>query len=212
MPVTIRAALLLLADSQLLFRPAAVPQAVRHLAGRPLQAAYVGAANGNQAEFYELACAGAASLLGRTVPCRPITSVDDTSGLLPSVVILSGGNVSMGWDFIRQPAMQHWLQCISNNPYALVIGVSAGAIHLGRGCDPEQVNPQAQLYLDWLPHFVAVHEEQQDWPSRQVWLAAGRHGNFLGIPFGGGLWVQGDRWESVGRPCLQQAGRQRRDQ
>lgn len=210
--MSVRAALLLLADSQLLFRPSAVPQAARHLAGRPLQAAYVGAANGNQVEFFELACAGLASLLGCEVPCRHIITADDVSGPLPSVVILAGGSVSAGWDFIHQPVVRHWLQRIGDNPNALVVGVSAGAIHLGRGCDPEQMNPRAQPYLDWLPCFVTVHEEQQGWPSRQVWQAGGQQGDFLGIPFGGGLWMQGDRWESVGRPCLQQTGRQRPDQ
>lgn len=199
MPVTVRATLLLLADSQLLFRPSAVPQAARHLAGHSPQAAYVGAANGNQAEFFELACAGLAALLGREVPCRHIKSAADVAGPMPSVVILAGGSVSMGWDFLRQPPVRHWLQRIGDDPDALVIGVSAGAIHLGRGCDPEQTNPLAQPYLDWLPHFVAVHEEQQGWPSRQVWQAGGQQGDFLGIPFGGGLWVQGDQITPVGR-------------
>lgn len=197
--MTVRAALLLLADSQLLFRPSAVPQAARHLAGRPLQAAYVGAANGHQVEFFELACAGLNSLLGREVPCRPVMSADDAIGPPPSVVILAGGSVSAGWDFIHQPVVRHWLQRIGDNPNALVVGVSAGAIHLGRGCDPEQMNPLAQPYLEWLPHFVAVHEEQQGWPSRQVWQAGGQRGDFLAIPFGGGLWVQDDRITPVGR-------------
>ena len=193
-----RAALLLLADSQLLFRPASLPMVREHFGQRVVRAAYVGASNEHQPEFYQLACAALESLLGRVIPCTFIRSPADIDESLPDLLILAGGNVSLGWAFLQQPAVATWLARIQQNPAALVIGVSAGAIQLARGCDPDRDNPVAQSFLDWFPHFVAVHEEQQQWPSRKVWQAGGQQGDFVALPFGGGLWIKGNHYQSVG--------------
>ena len=198
-----RAALLLLADSQLLFRPERLPQVAKHFAGRVVQAAYVGASNGNQPAFYELACAALETLLGQPVPCTFVRTAGDLPEQPVNLLVLAGGSVSLGWAFLQQPALRSWLDGILNDPQALAIGVSAGAIHLARGCDPEQCDPEqpgplAQSYLDAFPHFIAVHEEQQHWPSRQVWQAGGCAGEFVAIPLGGGLWCQGETRQAMG--------------
>lgn len=193
-----RAALLLLADSQLLFRPEQVTQPMPHFDRRTVQAAYVGAANGHQQGFFELACAGLDALFGQSVPCAFVRGVEQIPARPVNLLILAGGNVSLGWAFLRHPAVRTWVSGVLENPAALVIGVSAGAIHLARGCDPELPNPVAQVYLDAFPHFVAVHEERQGWPSRQVWRQAGGQGEFVPIPMGGGLWVQGEDRIGIG--------------
>lgn len=192
--MTVQAALLLLADSRLLFQPDALPQVRRQLAGRTLQAAYIGAANGHQPEFYELACAGLEALLGGPVPCAFVRSAGDIPAAPVNLLLLAGGSVSAGWAFLQQPEMEAWVRDVLHDPQAVVIGISAGAIHLARGCDPALPVPQARIFLDGLPHFIAVHEEHQGWPSRQVWQAGGAAGEFIPLPLGGGLWYcQGER-------------------
>lgn len=196
--MSVQAALLLLADSQLLFRPQQLPQVAQQFAGRSVQAAYVGAANGHQREFFELACAALQTLFGQPVPCAFVRTSEEIPAQPVNLLLLAGGNVSLGWEFLRQPALRAWVSGVLENPAALVIGVSAGAIHLGRGCDPDSGHPVAQAYLDAFPHFIAVHEEQQGWPSRQVWQAGGAQGEYVPIALGGGLWVQGERRVALG--------------
>lgn len=204
-----QAALLLLADTQLLFRPQLMPGVAQHVAqsvkGRAVQAAYVGAANGNQPAFHELAGAALESLLGCSVDCRFICSPHDIASAIPDVLLLAGGSVARGWEFLQQPAVLLWLNRIACDSAALMIGVSAGAIHLARGCDPEQPQPVARRFLDCYPHFIAVHEEQQGWPSRRVWQAGGMQGDFVGIVLGGGLWIQAGRTTAVGNASVRQA-------
>lgn len=196
--------MLLLADSQLLFRPDRLPQVAGFFAGRPLQAAYVGAANGHQPEFFQLACAALETLFGQNVPCVFVRDGADIPPQPVNLLILAGGRVDKGWEFLCRPDIRPWLDSLLGNPQALLVGVSAGAIHLARGCDPERQAPQARSYIDAFPHFVAVHEEGQGWPSRQVWQAGGESGAFVAIPLGGGLWCQDGKGVPVGNmsePC-----------
>ena len=194
-----QAALLLLADSQLLFQPLQLPQLRRHFAGRAVHAAYVGAANGHQQAFFELACAALESQFEQAVVCDFIREGRDVVQCRPNLVILAGGSVEAGWQFLQQPDVQQWLTPIYQDAGALFVGVSAGAIHLAQGCDPEHPKPVPRHFLNWYPHFVAVHEEQQGWPSREIWEQGGSQGHFVGIPLGGGLWVQAGKVERLGR-------------
>ena len=193
-----QAALLLLADSQLLFRPQRLPQLARHFVGDMPNAAYIGASNGHQPEFHQLACAALETLFGQPLPCAFIRSAADIPAQPVNLLILAGGSVQWGWEFLLQPPILAWVNRILQDSSAVVIGVSAGAIHLARGCDPEQPQPVAQTYLDCFPHFIAVHEEQQGWPSRHIWQAGGCAGEFIPIPLGGGLWIQGRERVPVG--------------
>ena len=95
-------ALLLLADSQLLFRGDAAPQLQQWISARfprGLEAAYLGAANGDDPVFFELACAGINRLLRRPSqrPC-PTHWVRDPNALPPpcALVLLAGGSVAQG--------------------------------------------------------------------------------------------------------------------
>jgi cyanophycinase len=206
-------ALLLLADSQLLFRPDQLPQLLRHCTGQerstsqPLSAAYIGAANGNRPEFFDLACSALATLFGQPVPCHFIQSESDIPPKPCALVILAGGSVETGWAFLQQQPVRDWLEACRSEADAVFIGVSAGAIHLASGCDPEQPSPCAQTYLGWAPLFVAVHEEGENWPTLQVWREAASSQAFsslpfAGLPMGGGLWVENDNGKTVGKPGL----------
>lgn len=190
-------ALLLLADSQLLFRAASAPalhSRIRNRFDAPVEAAYLGAANGNDPSFYDFACQAINTLLGRKCNTRFICQEKELPSEASPLVVLAGGSVSQGWDFIGRPAVVEWLQRCHQLQDSLMIGVSAGAIHMARGVDPEQPEQGSQHYLNWLPLDVAVHEEQQGWPSLVNKQA-------LGIPMGGGVWVEPEM-QSVGTQCF----------
>lgn len=199
-------ALLLLADSQLLFRAASAPalhSRIRNRFNAPVDAAYIGAANGNDPSFYDFACQAINTLLGRKCNTRFICHEKELPAEPSPLVVLAGGSVSKGWEFLSQPAVANWLQRSHQLQGSLMIGVSAGAIHLARGIDPEQPHQGSQPYLHWLPLDVAVHEEQQGWPSLVEQPA-------LGIPMGGGLWVERkpghQQMMNVGNPCFRLDG------
>ncbi|MEE2732425.1 MAG: hypothetical protein VYA55_16515 [Pseudomonadota bacterium] len=178
-------ALLLLADSQLLFRGDTAAQLQQWISARfphGLEAAYLGAANGDDPVFFELACGGINRMLRR--PCQTHW-VRDPNALPPpcALVLLAGGSVAQGWHLISQPRVGAWLQRCRNLGGSLVIGISAGAIHLANGVDPEQPELGSQSFLDWLPYHVAVHEESLGWPS----LVAEPG---IGIPLGSGAWIE----------------------
>lgn len=207
------AALLLLADSQLLFRSDKAP-ALHNIirerfvsvpgAGYP-DAAYIGAANHNDPAFYELACQGLSVMLGRPCNTRFIRCEADLPDAPCQLVILAGGNVSTGWAFLRKPRVTAWLEGCRQQDNSLIIGVSAGAIHMARGCDPDVQASRCQIFLDWLPAQVAVHEEQHNWPSLQQPVQDVAPA--FAIPMAGGLWVEFAanrplRLGSVGAGCF----------
>ena len=156
-------ACLLLADSRILVTPqkaVRINQRLRNRFTKPVKAAYVGAANADDPAFYELARQSLDDLF--SVPCKTLHVKNSANLPEVDVVLLAGGNVSLGWQWLQQTEVLHWLQRCRAQPNSLFIGVSAGAIHLARGCDPEQTQPFIRPYLDWLPMIVAVHEEQQE--------------------------------------------------
>lgn len=180
-------ALLLLADSQLLFREDKAPELHRRVKTRfphTMDAAYIGAANGDDPTFYELACEGIRHLLGRDGTVRWVRPGAELPLPCP-LVILAGGNVSVGWDRLKEQRMRDWLRRCRDLSNSLMVGVSAGAIHMARGKDPEQAHSVHQHFLNWLPFNVAVHEEREGWPSLEG--VAG-----IGIPLGGGVWVEAE--------------------
>lgn len=189
-------ALLLLADSQLLFRQDKAPELHCRMKERfpnGIEVAYLGASNDHDPEFYELACAGICALIGQECVVHPVCSERDLPQPCP-VVVLAGGSVAKGWEMLRRAPVQTWLQRCRGLEGSVIIGVSAGAMHLASGFDPEQPQHGLQTFLNWFPHPVAVHEEESGWPSLQ-----GPAG--IGIPMGAGLWVEGNektQWQKLG--------------
>lgn len=189
--------LLLLADSQLLFRKDAASELHEFFDGRfddrPLLV-YLGAANNHAEEFFELACQGVDVLLGQRVRAMRVTEVEQLPEYTVDIVVLAGGNVSKGWQWLQQPKVLAWLNdCYQHSE--LIIGVSAGAIHMARGCDPElpAADVSAQTYLNWYPAFVAVHEEEQGWPSLTSVAKQQPMWPQVGLPMGSGI-LQHDDW------------------
>lgn len=198
-------ALLLLADSQLLFRPQQTPLLFSHVQCRFSVAphvAYLGAANNNQDEYFDLAQSGIRNLVGMDCPVHWIKTLDDVPGHPFDVVVLSGGDVTAGWGFLGQSKVQQWLLHSHALPNSLMVGVSAGAIHMARGCDPDRKEPHEQIYLGWHSAFIAVHEEAVGWPSLSMINAHKPRWDAMGIPMGGGLWVEGQHQYQIGKPCV----------
>ena len=181
-------ALLLLADSQLLFREDKAPDFHRLMKARfphPVEMAYLGAANGHDPVSYELACEGMNTLLGQQCHSYFVRHEQELPPPCP-VVILAGGNVAQGWEMINCVGVRTWLQCCRDLTGSVMTGISAGAIHLANGIDPEQPQLGVQTYLNWFPHNVAVHEEKEGWPSLV------EEGG-VGMGLGKGVWASEDQ-------------------
>jgi hypothetical protein len=190
------APLFLLADSQLLFRgahgPSLLDRARGHLpSSRPARCAYLGAANGEERAFYELfqAALEAAGLAeGRMVRSR-FAAADREWLERADLVVLSGGDVARGWRLFEQSGISEVL----TSRYAagaVLLGVSAGAVHLGWG------------HLNLVPAVIGAHEEADDWSDLRRRLAASHERvRGLGIPTGGGFLYHSDgAVEAVRRP------------
>src|SRR5262249_35085475 len=97
------------------------------------RAAYIGASNGDQAEFYSIFQAAMEHVAipeCRMIPSAP--SADDRSFLLSSdIILLSGGDVELGWNIMKENGVSEDLIAAFNRG-AVLMGVSAGAVQLGQ--------------------------------------------------------------------------------
>ena len=208
--------IVLLADSQLLFwRRDNGELFLRRLrrgidAERP-RAAYLGASNGDQPEFFEL-FRGAMEGIGLT-ECRHIPSEPSAADFdflaEANLILLAGGDVALGWRAFREHEL---LSPILERYYAgaVLIGLSAGAVQLGLfgASEPEDASEAAPPRLfetfKLVPMLVDVHDEP-DWSRLQRQL---RHADDevagLGIPSGGGALLHPDlSLEAVRRPLVE---------
>jgi len=202
----------LLADSQLLFwkrhdRPL-LEAAIEGLArGERLSASYIGASNGDRPEFYELFEA-AMDDIGIT-DRRMIESSfgpDDRAFLeCAQLVVLAGGDVRLGWNTFEKTGMKD----VILGRYAqgaVLVGISAGAVQLGRYGIVQTLDSSATELLDvfeLVPVVIDTHDESAKWArlSRTIHLLQGA-ATGLGIPSGGGVIVHADNTiEPLRRPA-----------
>lgn len=206
----------LLADSQLLFwRDGDEPflRRARGLidadgppaGGGGPRAAYLGASNGDQPQFYDL-FVGAMEQIGigagdcRHVPADPAPA--DREHLAGAdLVLLAGGDTRRGWEAFRAAGLD---KLLVERYYggALLLGISAGAVQLGlKGWDeaagdaaaateataPADAGP-GRLFdtLSLVPFVVDVHDDGNWVRLMKAVSRAGEHGRGLGIPTGGG--------------------------
>lgn len=191
--------LYLLADSQLLFwkrrgRPL-LDVALDGLArDTPLRAAYIGASNGDRPEFYGIFEA-AMDVIGIT-DRRMIASSfgpDDRAFLARTqLIVLAGGDVRLGWSTFEKTGMRE----VILGRYArgaVLVGISAGAVQLGRyGIVSSSESPAIELF-DLAPFVIDTHDEGAEWArlSRTIRSLQGP-ATGLGIPSGGGVIVRPD--------------------
>lgn len=192
--------LYLLADSQLLFwkrqnrliLESALAGFARHI---PLNAAYIGASNGDRPEFYEIFEA-AMDAIGITER-RMIDSSfgpDDRAFLAGArMIVLAGGDVRLGWNTIERTGMKDVILSRYANG-AVLVGISAGAVQLGR-CGIVEMPESIELFdvFGLVPMIVDTHDERAEWArlSRAIHSLQGATTG-LGIPSGGGVIVYPD--------------------
>ena len=190
--------LYLLADSQLLFWKSDSDSLAERLhadldASNP-KAAYVGASNGDQPEFYSLFQAAMESMgisNCRLVPSQP--SREDISFLENAeLIVLSGGDVERGWQVFEQNGLK---ELVPRKRFdgAVLMGVSAGAVQLGLGCLSNAAQPKSLDMFRFAPFYVGAHDEENDWwDLRALVNLSQADTRAIGIPAGGGAVYQSD--------------------
>ena len=194
--------LYLLADSQLLFWKRQdrllLETALDGLAPHtPLSAAYIGASNGDRPEYYDIFEA-AMDGIGIT-DRRMIDSSfgpDDRAFLERArLIVLAGGDVRLGWNTFEETGMKEAIL----GRYAqgaVLVGISAGAVQLGRyGIVEAPESPALELLdvFNLVPMVIDAHDERGGWGrlSRMIHLLQGA-ATGLGIPSGGGAIMHAD--------------------
>jgi peptidase E len=185
----------LFADSQPLFwknnGQLFIKNILSHVSAPEPTAAYVGYANGNQAEFYEIFQSVMASIGIQT--CQMLdesyTKCDRDFIATASVILLAGGDPLAGWKKIVSTGLKDdLLKRFSEG--AVLLGVSAGAVHLGlsaQGDDGDDSKKGVDT-LQIVPFIVSAHDEANEWSGlKSQVLSRGEFARGVGIPFGSGF-------------------------
>jgi len=204
-----RRAIYLLGDSQLLFRRergrpllALLDELSADARRRGARAVLLSASTGDDPDQRELFVA-AMEVHGivevGSVPAIP--SARDLERLEDAdVIALSGGDVRRGWDAFVAAGLDA-LVARRHAHGALLVGISAGAMQLGRLAWDERGSFDT---LGLVPFVVGAHEEPR-WPGLRAVLErmpSGARG--LGVPLGGGAIFRADgSLTPVGKGCLE---------
>jgi cyanophycinase len=204
--------LYLLADSQLLFWKRQdrllLEAALDGLAQDTLlNAAYIGASNGDRPEFYDIfeAAMDAIEITDRRMINSSFGSDDRAFLERAQLIVLAGGDVRLGWNTFEKTGMKD----VILGRYAqgaVLVGISAGAVQLGRYGVVETPQSPAIELLDvfkLVPMVIDTHDERAEWArlSRTIHLLEGA-ATGLGIPSGGGVVVHADSTiEPLRRPA-----------
>jgi peptidase E len=188
--------LYLLADSQLLFWDSpsnrfvtSVRESLQAEQTTITRAAYIGASNGDNSEFYGLFTAAmdiidthASKMIRSTFPNEDRNFLETAD-----LILLAGGDFEEGWGILRETGMA---EIISRKYYegTVILGVSAGALHLGMGGSNSDPRDSFTETLKLVPYYIGVHDEENDWA--QIILTLQQREEYckgFGISAGGGL-------------------------
>jgi len=185
--------LYLLADSQLLFwkdgNRLFLERIREQLDSSNPTAAYIGASNGDNPEFYSIFQAAMASIDLHScclIPSSP-SGKDKAFLASASLVLLAGGDAEQGWKVFEQNGLK---DLIAQKRYdgAVLVGVSAGAAQIGRGTLLQAATMKELPLFQLAPFYVDAHQEQSEWwDLRALVNLAGNGARGLGIPAGGGM-------------------------
>jgi peptidase E len=185
----------LFADSQLLFwsdKEKLFLESILERAGHTtFRAAYVGASNGDDPQFYSIfeAAMESVDIPDRRMILSSFSSEDDSFIRESNIILLAGGDVERGWNAFTRVGLN---ELIVKRYYegALLIGISAGAVQLGLFGLIEGEAPRSKLIdtFKLVPFVISAHEENRDWKSLKetIQLLDG-DARGIGIPTGGGL-------------------------
>ena len=206
-----RQPLYLFADSQLLFwKPQGkllLEGVVAGHADQPPAAAYIGASNGDREEFYSIfvAAMDAVGITERRMIRASFHSEDRAFMERAQLVLLAGGDVQLGWNTFEKTGMKELiLERYAQG--ATLVGVSAGAVQLGRQTvfnTEESASLQLIDVFNLVPAIIDVHDEQREWTrlSRTIHMLEGKVSG-IGIPTGGGIVAHPDgTLEALRRPA-----------
>jgi hypothetical protein len=198
------------ADSRLLFwrRPDGslfLDDVVKNLGGKPRSAAYIGASNGDDLRPYHDIFEPAMQQIGAT-ECRMILSrpMPEDGAFLEraDIILLAGGSVEVGWRVFESNGIKELIQR-RRLEGVLLMGVSAGAVQLGRGGitdDESKIMPT----FGFMPFYVGAHEERDDWRSlRKLVTLLPDNLRAIGIPFGGGIVYHEGELTPVHKPLFE---------
>jgi len=182
--------LFLLADSQLLFwredRQLLIELVVKASARERLKAAYIGASNGDQPDFYAIFVA---AMEGAGVfDCRMIPSAISAADLAflndADLILLAGGDVEVGWRaFVANGLNKHIARRYFEG--ASLIGISAGAVQLGLGGLAADGSLIETFKL--APFIIGAHEESDNWKTTiDLLRLSATDTRAIGLPTGGG--------------------------
>lgn len=191
--------LYLLADSQLLFWRRhdrllleAALDGWTH--DQPPSAAYIGASNGDRAEFYEIfeAAMDSLGITDRRMVGSSFDLDDRTFLERAQLIVLAGGDVRLGWNTFEKTGMKDTILGRYSKG-AVLVGISAGAVQLGRyGVVPTPETSTTELIdlFNLAPMIIDAHDERTEWArlSRAIRMLEGSVPG-LGIPSGGGVIV-----------------------
>lgn len=193
-----RRSIYLLADSSLLFWDGL--RLRDELPEGELSAAYIGASNGDEPEYYGIfeAAMDAAGVSSRRMIRSRYSAMDDLCLGGADVIVLAGGDVARGWEVMVSRGMRETIvrRYLSG---AVLIGVSAGAVQLGqKGFGPEGLFET----FGFAPFIVDVHDEGAGWSRLRPSVEdAGGSARGLGIPLGAGVALRpDDTLEPLRRP------------
>jgi cyanophycinase len=199
--------LYLFADSQPLFwKSGAFLAAVCEAsANTKPNVAYIGASNGDSADAHGIFAAAFEQVAtARTRWVRAEVGDEDRAFLQTAdVIVLAGGDVEAGWNVFTRTGLRESI-AKRYREGAVLLGVSAGAVQLGRYASVADTNGGRKLLETFglLDAIVDVHDEKGDWQalSSTIQLLEGA-ARGIGIPHGAALVVHPDgTFEPVGRP------------
>lgn len=197
--------ILLLADSQNLFWQPGGKGFLETIfkTEPPTNAVYIGAANDDQPEFFQIfqAALNMAGIHNTWHVRKQFSHADQQALQKADLILLAGGDVQKGWQIIKKSGMA---EMVVERYYkgAYLIGVSAGSIHLGlMGFDE---NFKTFFTLKLVPFIIDVHQEEKHWERLQRILLQldNRYVHGLGIPMGSGIVYHSDHTiEAVRKPA-----------
>jgi peptidase E len=178
--------IVLLADSQLLFWRENDRLLLERLLKQGARAAYIGASNGDNPDFYAIFVA---AMEGAGIfDCRMIASAVSEADLAflndADIILLAGGDVELGWrTFLSNGLNHHVVRRYLEG--ATLIGISAGAVQLGL-CG---LAADGSLFVTFklVPFIIGAHEESNSWKTvRDLLRLSATDTRAIGLPTGGG--------------------------
>lgn len=179
----------------------------KEINGDEIKAAYIGASNGDDPQFYEIFEIAMQQIEIRN--CQMIKSnpdKDDNKFLKRAdIILLAGGNTEKGWDVIKRNGWDDIITC-KYFTGAILIGISAGAIQLGAKGFQESNDEKIKGFntLQLVPFIIDVHADD-NWLNliKRVESEKDQFKGY-GIPYGAGIIYYPDMsLETVRFPCIE---------